>query len=51
MTGPGIRKRPTDLVRVFFIAWAVLLLAGTLGEVLDITWLREVTDLKRIFLR
>jgi len=43
-------SRRWGLGRILLIAWAVVLLAGTAGEVLGIEALRDLTDLKRIFL-
>jgi hypothetical protein len=34
-----------------FVVWAVVFLAGAMGELFGIEWLREVTDLKGVFLR
>jgi hypothetical protein len=34
-----------------FLAWAVVFFCGALGELLGIEFLRELTDLKGIFLR
>lgn len=33
------------------LAWAVVFFLGAIGELLGIEFLRELTDLKRIFLR
>ncbi|MHC4819258.1 MAG: hypothetical protein ACYTF8_14530 [Planctomycetota bacterium] len=34
-----------------FIAWAVVFFCGAVGELFGIEFLRDLTDLKRIFLR
>ena len=36
---------------ILFVAWAVFFLCGAIGEVLGIAFLRDLTDLKQIFLR
>ncbi len=36
---------------VLLLVWGVLFLAGAAGEIFQIESLRELTDLKRIFLR
>jgi len=36
---------------ILFIAWAVFFLCGAMGELLGIEFLRDLTDLKKIFLR
>jgi hypothetical protein len=33
------------------VLWAVIFLLGAMGELLGIEFLREITDVKRIFLR
>jgi hypothetical protein len=44
---PWLRK--TGLV--LLVIWAVLFVLGATGELFGIEFLREITDLKRIFLR
>ncbi|MCK6460570.1 MAG: hypothetical protein L6Q95_11840 [Planctomycetes bacterium] len=44
---PWMRK--TGLV--LLVLWAILFLLGAMGELFGIEFLREITDLKRIFLR
>jgi hypothetical protein len=41
--------RTTGLV--LLAVWAVIFVLGAMGELLGIEFLREITDLKRIFLR
>ncbi len=36
---------------VLLVLWGVIFLLGAMGELLGIEFLREITDLKRIFLR
>jgi hypothetical protein len=44
---PWLRKTGMALL----IAWAAIFLLGAMGELLDIAFLRDITDFKRIFLR
>ncbi|HEX5136890.1 MAG TPA: hypothetical protein VFY93_07965 [Planctomycetota bacterium] len=44
---PWLRK--TGLV--LLVLWGVLFLLGAMGELFGIQFLRDLTDLKRIFLR
>ena len=41
--------RKTGLV--LLVVWAVVFVLGAMGELLDIAFLREITDFKRLFLR
>jgi len=41
--------RKTGLV--LLVVWAVVFVLGAAGELLDIAFLREITDFKRLFLR
>ena len=36
---------------ILLIAWGLVFLAGAMGELFDVKTLREVSDLKAIFLR
>jgi len=42
------RKRILTFVALI---WAVVFLAGAMGELFHIHWLRQATDFKQIFLR
>ncbi len=44
-------RRLGDIAMFLIAFWAVVFLAGAAGELLDIGWLRDATDLKKIFLR
>lgn len=39
------------LLLAAFVVWAVVFLAGAMGELLHVEALRHATDLKRLFLR
>jgi hypothetical protein len=36
---------------VLLVLWALLFLGGAVGEIFEVDFLREATDIKRIFLR
>ncbi len=36
---------------ILFVAWALIFVLGAAGELFGIEWLREITDIKAIFLR
>lgn len=43
------RMRKAGLV--LLIAWAVVFFCGAVGEIFEVEFLRDLTDLKRVFLR
>ena len=36
---------------VLLIAWAVVFFCGAVGEIFEVEFLRDLTDVKRVFLR
>jgi hypothetical protein len=53
---PGMQPEPTPpwlrkLGMVLLVLWAVVFVLGAVGELFGIGFLREITDLKRVFLR
>jgi len=40
-----------QIVTLLVLLWAVVFLAGAVGELFGVHWLRQATDFKQIFLR
>lgn len=45
------RPRLKQAGSILLALWALLFVGGALGELLDIAFLREITDVKALFLR
>jgi len=43
--------RLKQIFTLLALLWAVVFVAGALGELFSIHWLRQATDFKQIFLR